>query len=321
MDKPFKTIDEQVAILRSRGLATDERTAGILEREGYYSVVNGYKGPFLDRGAMAENASDVYLPGARFSDLYRLFLFDRALRLTMFGYFAMAEATLKTTCAYVAASRHADEREFYLKRESYRPEPRYDARVSAFIDDLEKITHKGRHANRPFKREYIRHYVMNHDEVPLWVVTNQMMLGQAFKLFDYQDESSRNEIAKTFSRLYAETHASPKAVSPRRLRLAYDHIKDFRNICAHDERLYCARAAPSRDVTFAAMLDDLELVLTRDAWSRMLREVMGLLMGLTNDIDAGCARQVVAGMGIEDIGRAFMPIASAGMRGAGTGAR
>ena len=69
------------------------------------------------------------------------------------------------------------------------------------------------------------------------------------------------------------------------------------------------------------MLDDLELVLTRDAWSRMLREVMGLLMGLTNDIDAGCARQVVAGMGIEDIGRAFMPIASAGMRGAGTGAR
>lgn len=51
MQKPFKTIDEQVGILSSRGLATDERTAGVLEREGYYCVVNGYKGPFIDHEA------------------------------------------------------------------------------------------------------------------------------------------------------------------------------------------------------------------------------------------------------------------------------
>lgn len=45
MDKPFKTIGEQVKILRSRGVSTDEDTATILLREGYYSVVNGAKDP------------------------------------------------------------------------------------------------------------------------------------------------------------------------------------------------------------------------------------------------------------------------------------
>ena len=41
MDKPFKTVEEQVALLESRGMATDSNTPDILLREGYYSVVNG----------------------------------------------------------------------------------------------------------------------------------------------------------------------------------------------------------------------------------------------------------------------------------------
>ena len=54
MDKPFLTLDEQVNRLESRGLLVDTRTRWILEREGYYSVVNGYKWPFLDEGESAK---------------------------------------------------------------------------------------------------------------------------------------------------------------------------------------------------------------------------------------------------------------------------
>lgn len=43
-DKPFLTIDEQVRLLESRGLDIDEDTGPTLMREGYYSIVNGYKG-------------------------------------------------------------------------------------------------------------------------------------------------------------------------------------------------------------------------------------------------------------------------------------
>lgn len=49
MDKPFKSITEQIAILESRGLECDNNTRLVLEREGYYPVVNGYKDLFLDQ--------------------------------------------------------------------------------------------------------------------------------------------------------------------------------------------------------------------------------------------------------------------------------
>lgn len=308
MPKPFRTIREQVGILSSRGLATDERTAGILEREGYYCVVNGYKDPFIDREATGRAGRDEYARGAAFEDVYRLFRFDRDLRLVMFRYFAQAEAVLKTTCAMVTASRHADEPEFYLERSSYRGEQRYDDRVGRLVDDFARIAHRHPYEGRPFKREYIEHYVRDHGELPIWVLANYLMLGQAFKFFEYQPEDVRNEIAREFSWLYGETHPAGIRVSPRRLRLAYDHIKDFRNICAHDERLYCARVSPSRDITFRAMLDDLEIVLSRDEHSRMLREVMGLLMGLTSDLDGDVARHVTTSMGIDDVASTFMPM-------------
>ena len=99
LHKPFKTIDEQISILSSRGLKTDGGTRYILEREGYYPVINGYKDFFLDSEATGKCGDDVYLDGVEFNDVYRLFSFDRDLRTIFMRYFAMAEAALKTVCA------------------------------------------------------------------------------------------------------------------------------------------------------------------------------------------------------------------------------
>ena len=107
MDKPFKTIAEQENILRSRGMETSSSTQEILMREGYYSVVNGYKDPFIDKQKSRENGHDVFIDGTTFDDLYELFKFDRELRLTLFKYFSMAEETLKTTSSYVFCERHS----------------------------------------------------------------------------------------------------------------------------------------------------------------------------------------------------------------------
>ena len=80
MDKPFKTIEQQMAILKSRNMAVEPSAGPILLREGYYSVVNGYKGPFLEREGNGGDLEDRYLDGTSFDDVYRLFRFDRDLR-------------------------------------------------------------------------------------------------------------------------------------------------------------------------------------------------------------------------------------------------
>ena len=66
MDKPFRTIEEQIAILNSRGVATDKSTPEVLAREGYYSVVNGYKDLYLDPAATKAAGEDVFRKGTTF---------------------------------------------------------------------------------------------------------------------------------------------------------------------------------------------------------------------------------------------------------------
>lgn len=285
MDKPFKNIIEQVSILQSKGMITDRDTVRILEREGYYSVVNGYKDPFIDKHAKsAAGGEDRFANGTSFADLYRLFEFDRDLRMIMLRYFAIAEATLKTVCSYKFAESHQGETEPYVNRSNYRPEKQFDRFVDRLIADFEYILGKNPHKQPKCKRQYLEHYLNNHDEVPIWVLVNYLTLGQVFKFYDYQPESTQNAIAKQFTNLYSKTHANKQRIHTRRLRLAYDHIKDFRNICAHDERLYCARVSPAKDVSFANVLKDLDLVLTQQESCRMYREIEGLIRGITHDL-------------------------------------
>lgn len=124
MDKPFKTIEEQVALLESRGISTDENTAAALMREGYYSIVNGYKAPFLDPYLSNSAKDNHYIEGTAFSDIYRLFLLDRSLRELTFHYLIRTEALIRTACAYCFSNMHraADD---YLRFDSYATEEKY----------------------------------------------------------------------------------------------------------------------------------------------------------------------------------------------------
>lgn len=98
--KPYRSVDEQLRILRSRGMAVDAGADHVLRREGYYPIVNGYKDLFLDRKACLTAGDDRYGTGARFDDLYALFLFDRELRELLFSAITRAEAALKAVCAH-----------------------------------------------------------------------------------------------------------------------------------------------------------------------------------------------------------------------------
>lgn len=299
MDKPFKTISEQIEILKNRGLTVGPQAPSILEREGYYPVINGYKDPFLDR-AMSRLEQDRFLPDATFEDIYRLFTFDRKLRMTMFSCFAKAEATFKTVCSYVFAERYQEEGDAYLRHKNYSEEPWCQEAIDQMIDDFNKIIGYREDGNLRTKKQYIAHYVTHHDCVPIWVLANYLSLGQIFKFYCFQKESVRNEIAHTFSKLYRNTHRNQLKISQRRLRLAFDHIKDFRNICAHDERLYCARVSPSKDVNLLGVFSDLAIVTTSQDMQDMVRKVMENMLELNNQIGAEYSRKVFKAMGISD---------------------
>ena len=60
--KPFKTLEEQVAILESRGLSMPEYAAYALLGEDYYCVVNRYKEPFVSVNIIFTISTNAFSP-------------------------------------------------------------------------------------------------------------------------------------------------------------------------------------------------------------------------------------------------------------------
>ena len=87
--------------------------------------------------------------------------------------------------------------------------------------------------------------------------------------------------------------------------LAYDHIKDFRNICAHDERLFCARVSPSRDVNLVGVLSDLELVLTEDDYKMLRRNMLLDALKWSDELSNDASANVLFAMGVNDLPSVF----------------
>ena len=93
-------------------------------REGYYSIINGYKEPFLEPVVIKDDLSDRYKGNTSFDDIFALFTFDRPLRALTFRNLIKAEATARTAIAYTFASAHRGQ-DAYLLQESYCSEQEY----------------------------------------------------------------------------------------------------------------------------------------------------------------------------------------------------
>lgn len=92
-DKEFKTIDEQIAILLSRGLhITDEKSAkSFLLRNNYYRV-SGY--------SLTLRNHDVFARNATFQNIVDIYEFDHDLRYILLKYIERIEVTVKSIYSY-----------------------------------------------------------------------------------------------------------------------------------------------------------------------------------------------------------------------------
>ena len=77
-EKEFKTYDQQLDILESRGLIVENRAAAIeyLSEIGYYCLINEYKDPFINNKLQIET----YIEGANFFEIVALYEFDCLFR-------------------------------------------------------------------------------------------------------------------------------------------------------------------------------------------------------------------------------------------------
>ena len=176
--KPFRTIEEQIAILESRGVvfSDKEEAARFLLSQNYYSVVNAYKEAFLDKQASNLAEEDRYRNGLPFEALELVYTFDQTLRRHTLHVLLEAETTIKTALVYAFCSYYSgpddylDPASYCTKVEFKRPE-NY---TKGFIGLLSKL--QGIRENR-YHKQYISHYVKQHGCLPLWVAANCLTFG------------------------------------------------------------------------------------------------------------------------------------------------
>ncbi len=300
--KEFKTIAEQISILESRGMHVGRDAAAALLRENYYSVINGYKDPFLDKEAMQSSADDVYVEGSNFEWVFSLFQFDRELRQITFSYLIQAEAALKTATVYAFCESHRGCSD-YLNRSSFcsakdmlTPKAFKGNRASLHSSSMNKLMGI---LNRklvvgPATRPFVAHYIASYGEVPLWVLSNDLTFGNMSHFFQLMKRGDQNSACKNLFKTTLRAKGD-KRITPHEVLRTYDILTHFRNLCAHDERLYCAKVGND---DYAAMLKLMEIALPHDVVRSMKKDIERLLQKYSNELNVITAQSLRNRLGL-----------------------
>ena len=174
--KEFKTIEEQIDLLKSRNIIfeDEENAKKILLHNNYYNIINGYKDLFLD-----DDNSLNYKQGTKFEEIYFLYEFDRQLRNIFLEYILKIENSLRSLIAYYFSKSHGNDN--YLKLDNFETFNNICAnkdtkqRQIKFIQNL--IGNINKNIAQNIENKYINHYMTKYGFAPLWVVVNILSFG------------------------------------------------------------------------------------------------------------------------------------------------
>lgn len=279
MDKPFRTISEQVRLLEARGVTTDEATPAILLREGYYAVVNGYGKAFLDEDATARAGDDRYRAGTRFADIHHLFRFDRELRALTFRAIMSVEGTLRSVLSHTFCEHHRSS-EAYYNRHCYTTAKHYLRGPKQYEGDLEWMISTFRHhaeghaaderqqGERDGTNARIAWYRKRYDAIPLWVLCSDLTFGNLRYFFALMREQEQRAVCARMAEVCGTT-ADGLPIEPASMLRDMETLSELRNDCAHVERIYDARFGEEAR-PYPQMVDVLAAFLAADdeAWLR-----------------------------------------------------
>lgn len=230
--KPFKTLNQQLKILRDRGLDVPSNAKRSLEQNGYYAIVNGYKWSFLQRDSRGKVISpEQFVQGSTFNELQNLYDFDRDLRSILFEALLKYENTLSATLSYRFSEAYSDEHS-YLAIDNFSRDPQKVQSVVRTISSLSNVVNR-----KSSQKNAIRHYVNKHLHVPLWVLVNFLTFGDLNYFYQIMTDDLRLTVAKDFTAFQRRAYPGKfrVGISPLAIDSTNHLVNHFRNAVAHGE--------------------------------------------------------------------------------------
>ncbi len=221
-DKRPSTIDQQVALLRGRGMViTDTAQAErYLVSIGYYRL-SAYWLPFEEPPASRQTRSKRFQPGTDFGAVVAIYVFDRRLRVLLMEGLERVEIHVRSRWTYRMAHGHGAHA--HLASVCFSNGFRHVEMLSKLARTVEK-------ANETFVDHYRRKYTAPYMP-PLWAVTELMSLGEMSMWYAAtRDQNVRDAVARDLGLPTREVCDG-----------VLQSISYVRNICAHHARLWNRR--------------------------------------------------------------------------------
>jgi len=220
--KPFKTIEEQIAILESRGLIIDDKESALRS----LSNLNYYR---LSAYTLTLRKNNEFYENVHFSDVMQIYNFDMELRAALLYLLESIEVSIRSYIGYYHGKTYGALG--YYDTSAFENEERFQK----FTDDYKKaIDEYGD------KEIFVQHHKESYDgDFPIWVLVELLTLGTLSRLFKNLPSDIRTEICRNKFGKINDTYIGNWLQG----------CTILRNICAHRGRLY------NRQIPFSLRLD------------------------------------------------------------------
>lgn len=217
VSKKFKNLDEQIEILRSKGLIieNEDEARDILFRENYF-FISGYRHLFM-RTAKERR----FIEGTTFDELYSMFVFDRKIRNIMFKNILIIENNIKSIISYQLSKKYGFREKEYLNPKNFTQDSLKTRQVHDVLNKMRrqiKINGKQHAATL--------HYISNYGYIPLWVLVKVLSFGIVSELYTILKSEDQYAISEVYG-LDSDT-----------LQIYLSLLSNYRNLCAHEDILY-----------------------------------------------------------------------------------
>lgn len=212
-DKNFTTIEQQIAILKSRGLTIpdEEKARDFLIRNNYYRV-SGY--------SLTLRSHDIFFPSANFQNIIDIYEFDHEMRHILLNYINKIEVTVKSIYSYEFTKTHGPT----------------GYRTSVYFSNLKEYARIINKAEEQKERRhsheaYLKHFIDDlNQEVPLWAYVELLTISDISCLYSISESNIKTSVANALGLTLKN--------GPELLGKFMHSMTIIRNLCAHGSRLY-----------------------------------------------------------------------------------
>lgn len=216
-EKTFKTLDQQINILKEKGLVINDIDFAkkVLFKENYF-FLSGYRYLF-----MTKYKEKKFNDGTTFDELYSVFLFDRHIRNLMFKNILIVENNIKSITSYQLSKKYGFKEKDYLNPDNFTKDPMREKQV---YDVLGKMKRQIRVNGK--QHTATQHYMFNYGYIPMWILVKVLSFGLISELYLVL----KNEDKEAISNFYE--------IDTEEMGTYLNLLSNFRNICAHEDILY-----------------------------------------------------------------------------------